>query len=191
MKYTHREHKRCAGEPCTSDSYGAAFATMPRKNLLFYCSFEHSPDGGRGLWDHKHWAAWEWRVSGEIKRVEVLIRCEGWSTAKRASSLINQRREGVVAEGEEIWGSYGKAGTYIARSSTHSGRLCRDLAVQHRCRAIASFLQHCTNQWRNNTALLKKASVIEEKGVFPICILNKRRSKSEVLKGNTHYVRRN
>ncbi len=41
MKYTHREHKRCAGEPCTSDSYGAAFATMLRKNLLFYCSFEH------------------------------------------------------------------------------------------------------------------------------------------------------
>ncbi len=40
--------------------------------------------------------------SDESAELEGLIRCEGWSTARRASSLVDQQREVVVAEGEEI-----------------------------------------------------------------------------------------
>ncbi len=36
MKHTRRDRQRRAGEPCTSDSYGAEFATTARKNN---CSF--------------------------------------------------------------------------------------------------------------------------------------------------------
>ncbi len=39
----------------------------------------------------------------------------------------------------------------LARFGGH----CRHRLVQHSCRAIGSFLQHCTNQWPcSNTALL-------------------------------------
>ncbi len=72
------------GECCFSclSSYSAALSTTVRKHLLFYCSFERSPDGSRGPWGRgycRRWADWEWRVSC----VEVLIRCEGWSTSEK------------------------------------------------------------------------------------------------------------
>ncbi len=40
--------------------------------------------------------------SDESAELEGLIRFKGWSTARRASSLVDQRRKVVVAEGEEI-----------------------------------------------------------------------------------------
>ncbi len=43
--------------------------------------------------------------AGRSAELEVLIRCEGCSSMRRASSLVDQWREVVVAEGEEIWGS--------------------------------------------------------------------------------------
>ncbi len=64
----------------------------------------------------------------------------------------------------------------------------RHRLVQHRCRAIGSFLQHCTNQCPcSNTALLKKASVIREKGVFPICVLYKKCRTRSHISGNRGY----
>ncbi len=68
------------------------------------------------------------KSAGSSAKLEVLIRCEGWSTARRALSLIDQQREFVIAKGEEISGSYDKAADYIARHPAHSGGLWQDLA---------------------------------------------------------------
>ncbi len=48
MKHNHLDRQRRAGEPFTSNSFGAAFETMAKTNVLFYCSFERLPDGGMG-----------------------------------------------------------------------------------------------------------------------------------------------
>ncbi len=48
MKHTHRDHQRGAVEPCTNNSFGAAFETTAKTNVLFYCSFERLPDGAMG-----------------------------------------------------------------------------------------------------------------------------------------------
>ncbi len=81
-----------------------------------------------------------------------------------------------------------QGGLSFWRALARFGGHCHHKLVQHRYRAIGSFLQHCTYQWQcNNTALLKKASVIGEKVVFPICVLNKRCSTCSRISGNRGY----
>ncbi len=116
-------------------------------------------------------ATWERRNGRESAELWVLIRCRGWSMARRASSLIHQQRE--VAEGEEIWGSCGEWASYIARYPAHLRGL-RGFYSHRFYSHIGSFLKHSTHQWPcSNTVLLKKASVIGEKWVFPY-VLKKR-----------------
>ncbi len=36
MKHNHRDRQRRAGEPCTSNSFGAAFETMVKKQMYSF-----------------------------------------------------------------------------------------------------------------------------------------------------------
>ncbi len=59
------------GECCFSclSSYSAALSTTVRKHLLFYCSFERSPDGSRGPWGPRLLQALSGlRVASQLRR---------------------------------------------------------------------------------------------------------------------------
>ncbi len=173
------------GGACSSDSYGAAFATTARKKLLFYCSFERLPDGDREPVDRDYcrcWVAWERRVSWEISRardldpLRRLVNGEKGFESHRSSK--RSRRHWRRRNLRILWRSgrlYSQTPCPFWQALAKFGRHRRHRTVQHLCRAIGSFLQHCMNQWPcSNTALLKKAWVIWERLVFSICVLNKR-----------------
>ncbi|ROL42496.1 GPI transamidase component PIG-T [Anabarilius grahami] len=72
--------------------------------------------------------------------------------------------------------------------SAGSGGLLRHRLVQLRCSVIGPFYSNCTNQWPCGfTALLKKASVIGEKGVFPIASSNLTAEIHTVIYNNHPY----
>ncbi len=105
MKNIHGDRQRHTGEPCTSYSYGTAFATTARRNSSFTAlsSVRRMVAGDRETAAAAGTERLESSESvGRSAELEVLIHCEGWSTARRALNLVDQRREVVVAEGEEI-----------------------------------------------------------------------------------------
>ncbi len=108
-------------------------------------------------------ATWERRNGRESAELWVLIRCRGWSMARRASSLIHQQRE--VAEGEEIWGSCGEWASYIARYPAHLRGL-RGFYSHRFYSHIGSFLKHSTHHRRAVTMCYWKRLQLLEKNEF-------------------------
>ncbi len=144
-----------AGELCTSDKNGAAFATTPKKCALI----EEVSDQ---LWTSCCRRCGLPRSGVSAEQSEVWILCNGLFNALKASSLVEQRSCSRRWRRINLR-SLGEYPHYIARCPAHSGDSHRQ-----RCRAIRSFSAHCTNQWPCSfTALLKKGFSIGEKGVSP------------------------
>ncbi len=165
-KRTRCDRHRRAGGTCTSRSNGAALER--RFALLGVCV---------------RFAGWRQRTGpeegGSAEQIEVAgSSCEA---CQRRVGFWVSVDEVVVAEGEEIWGSYGETGAYIARWPRPFWRDLAGFVAIGSCSSAADPLVRFLLTTRTNS---RAVSLRDWKGFFPYASLS-RRSTSGVSTGNS------